>query len=154
MATRSAIGIKHGDRIKAIYAHWDGYIEHNGVILEEFYSDSVAVNKLIANGDVSSLGASVGKKVDFGHRWEDSDYIKVGGTHVAPQCVFYSRDRGEDAPFKSFASESEFANHYNACGSEYFYLYDHGVWYVRMGTRFAFKPLHEELNRVLNQEPA
>ena len=30
MATRSAIGIKHGDRVKGVYCHWDGYPEQIG----------------------------------------------------------------------------------------------------------------------------
>ena len=66
---------------------------------------------------------------------------------AAEQCTFYTRDRGEDAPFKSFSSEEEFVDHYEHCGSEYFYLYDHGVWYVR-AYRGEFKPLHELLAKV------
>ena len=60
MATRSAIGIRHGDVIKGIYAHWDGYVECNGRILFENYRDSVKVNRLISLGDLSSLGAEIG----------------------------------------------------------------------------------------------
>jgi len=147
MATRSAIGIKHGDRIKAIYCHWDGYLEHNGAILQEFYSNSVDVNKLISMGDVSSLGASVGERVDFGHRWSDDEYIKFGDTHAAPQCIFYSRDRGEDASFHSFDGEAEFVDYYDGSGAELFYLFDNGVWYVKQYQE-DFKPLHEELAKV------
>ena len=154
MATRSAIGIKHGTVIKAVYCHWDGYMEHNGVILNEFYSNSVDVNRLIATGDVSSLGAQVGEKIDFGHRWEDTDYIKVGETHVAPQCTFYSRDRGEDAPFCTFQTETDFVDHYDGCGAEFYYLYDHGVWYVSQHHQNNFQPLHEVLNKETEQETA
>jgi hypothetical protein len=35
MSTRSAIGIRYGTIIKAVYCHWDGYVEHNGAILQE-----------------------------------------------------------------------------------------------------------------------
>lgn len=148
MATRSAIGIKHGDRVKGIYAHWDGYIEHNGVILQEFYSDSVIVNKLIATGDVSSLGATVGEKIDFDTRWSDDQYIKVGETHVSPQCIFYGRDRNEvDAVFKSFDSEDSFVDYYDGSGAEFYYLFDNGVWYVK-SYKSEFKPLHEEIARL------
>ena len=41
MSTRSSIAIKHGDRIKSIYCHSDGYLEYNGRVLLEHYSDSV-----------------------------------------------------------------------------------------------------------------
>ena len=150
MGTRSAIGIKHGDRVKAIYAHWDGYIEHNGQILHEFYSNSVDVNRLIAHGDVSSLGATVGEKVDFGRRWTDEEYIPVGQTHAAPQCIFYSRDRGEDAPHKSFDSEEAFVDFYDGSGAEFYYLFDHGVWYVK-AYQGEFEPLHEELARLAKE---
>ena len=30
MGTRSSIAIKTEDGIKAIYCHWDGYVDHNG----------------------------------------------------------------------------------------------------------------------------
>jgi hypothetical protein len=151
MATRSTIAIKHGDRIKAIYSHWDGYLEHHGVILQAFYSNSVDVNKLIATGDVSSLGATVGEKVDFGRRWTDEEYVPVGETHAAPQCIFYSRDRGEDAPFKSFGSEAEFVDYYDGSGAEFYYLFDNGVWYVK-AYNGDFKPLHEELAKLEKEE--
>ena len=62
MGTRSAIGIKHGDVVKAVYCHWDGYLEHNGLLLARFYDNSVKVNKLISMGDLSSLGASIGDR--------------------------------------------------------------------------------------------
>ena len=47
MATRSCIGIKHGDVIKSVYCHWDGYLDHNGKILLENYKDPFKVQLLI-----------------------------------------------------------------------------------------------------------
>ncbi len=142
MATRSAIGIKHGDRIKAIYCHWDGYVEYVGTALNTYYQDSIKVNRLIAQGDLSSIGADIGEEHDFGAR---AEYLDDG---IATQCTFYGRDRGEThTEFKSFASEEDFVSHFDGCGSEYFYLYDHGVWYVK-SYRGEFKPLHQELVKV------
>ena len=136
MATRSAIGIKHGDRIKAVYCHWDGYVEHVGLCLHTYYQSSVKVNNLISMGDISGIGADIGEKHEFGNR---AEYLPDG---CARECTFYTRDRSEDAPFKSFGSEAEFVDHYEGCSSEYFYLYDHGVWYYCKHNT-AFKPLHE-----------
>ena len=34
MGTRSRIGVMHGDKVKSVYCHWDGYLEHNGQILQ------------------------------------------------------------------------------------------------------------------------
>jgi hypothetical protein len=140
MATRSAIGIKHGNRIKAIYCHWDGYIEHTGAVLNVYYQDSIKVNKLISMGDLSSIGAVIGEEHDFD---ENKEYLPDG---AAEQCTFYTRDRGEDAAFKSFKNETAFVEHYDRCGCEFFYLYDHGVWYVSARGR-VFNPLHELLSK-------
>ena len=152
MATRSAIGIKHGSVIKAVYCHWDGYVEYNGRVLDHFYRDSVKVNNLVALGDLSSLGAEIGTEHDFGGRWTDDQYVPVGdsGFVVAPECTYYSRDRGEDAPFRTFQTEEDFLDHYDHMGAECYYLYDHGVWYVSQNYQNNFKPLHEVLSREMD----
>ena len=59
MGTRSRIGVMHGDKVKSVYCHWDGYLEHNGAILQEHYNSSKA-NFLVALGDISSLGRNIG----------------------------------------------------------------------------------------------
>ena len=154
MATRSTIALEYADgTVDQIYCHWDGYLEHNGAILNEFYSNSVDVNRLIATGDISSLGARVGEKMEFDHRWADSDYIKAGNTYASPQCIFYGRDRGEkETEFMSFNDEQAFLEEYDGRGAEFFYLFDNGVWYVK-SYKGDFKPLHEELARLV-KEPA
>lgn len=139
MATRSAIGIKHGDRIKAVYCHWDGYLEHVGAVLNVYYQDSIKVNKLISMGDLSGIGADIGEEHKFDQR---KDYLDDG---IATECTFYKRDRSEEGvEFKSFDGEEEFMDYYDGCGAEYYYLYDHGVWHVNAYRR-GFEPLHEEL---------
>ena len=141
MATRSAIGIQHGDRIKAVYCHYDGYVEHLGRALHTYYQSSPKVNGLIAQGDMSCIGADIGEKHPFNDRCEYID------EWIATQCTFYGRDRGEDnTDFKSFATETDFLEYYDGCGAEYYYLYDHGVWYVSQNHRNNFKPLHEVLS--------
>ena len=40
MATSSVIGVKQADGgVMAVRCHWDGYPEHIGLILHEFYGD-------------------------------------------------------------------------------------------------------------------
>lgn len=135
MATRSCIGIKHGTVIKSIYAHWDGYLDCNGRILDEHYQNSTKVNKLISMGDVSSLGSEIGEEHEFDARPNDN------------WCTFYGRDRGEKgAEFKTFQTEDEFVEHYAGMAAEYYYLYDNGVWYVKSYSS-EFSPLHEELEK-------
>jgi hypothetical protein len=64
MGTRSRIGVMHGDKVKSIYCHWDGYLDFNGRILQEHY-DSSKANHLVALGDLSSLRANIGEKHAF-----------------------------------------------------------------------------------------
>ena len=134
MGTRSGIAVQHGDKIKAVYCHWDGYLEHNGYILDKFY-DSVKANNLVALGDLSSLGADVGNKHDFGAKTEyleDSEHN--GLTSVSTQCTFYGRDRGETGiEFRVFFSEQAFID---GIDGEYFYLFRDGAWYVSQGKGF------------------
>jgi len=61
MGTRSRIGVMHGDVCKSVYCHWDGYLDHNGRILQEHY-DSARANHLVALGDISSLGRDRGEQ--------------------------------------------------------------------------------------------
>ena len=55
MGTRSSIAIKTEDGIKAIYCHWDGYVDHNGKILKEFYNTEVSKIKSQLNELVSKV---------------------------------------------------------------------------------------------------
>ena len=144
MSTRSSIAIKHGDRIKSIYCHSDGYLEYNGRVLFNHYSDSVKVNKLIAMGDMSMLGREIGEKINF------NAPMQYDENNIAEQCRFYSRDRGEEGvEFKSFDDEAAWVNFYSDC--EYFYLYDHGVWYVK-DYDSDFEPLHQKLTEEQQEQ--
>lgn len=148
MATRSCIGIKHGDRIKAIYCHYDGYLGHVGLALHTYYQDSIKVNKLIAMGDMSGIGADIGEEHSFGQR---KDYLDDG---IATECTFYKRDRAEEGvEFQSFDNEASFIDYYKGTGAEYYYLYDHGVWYVKSYSG-DFDPLHEELAKEAEENNA
>ena len=119
MATRSTIGISHNGIIKAIFCHWDGYLDNNGKILRDYYKDSVKVNNLIALGDLSSLGKEIGEKHDF---------------DKAPrsECNYYGRDRGEEGTeFKVFQNRSDFINQ---IGEGYNYLFENNEWLINCGT--------------------
>ena len=120
MGTRSTIAIQNADgTVTGIYCHWDGYLSHNGRILAENYTTEESVRELIALGDLSSLGETIGKKVDF------DDYDPHEG-----QCVAYGRDRGEiNIDARTYASWSELLEDF---GEEYDYLFVPGQgWEVR-----------------------
>ena len=136
MGTRSTIAIQNEDgTVTGIYTHWDGYLSHNGKILQNHYNTEAAVRELIALGDLSSLGETVGVKVDF------DDYDAHKG-----QCVAYGRDRGETSvDAATFDSHAELIEQ---MGQEYDYLFVPGEgWRVRYfeGWENAEHPLAEAL---------
>ncbi len=128
MSTRSAIGVMHGDKVKAIYCHSDGYLSYVGKVLLNHY-DSPKANHLVAMGDMSMLGKEIGEKINFDARLEyDAD-------HIAKQCRFYKRDRNEsDVDFKVFHNDQEL---FGGIDAEYFYVMRDGVWYVSKGNEWT-----------------
>jgi len=128
MGTRSRIGVMHGDIVKSVYCHWDGYLSHNGAILQEHY-DSVKANQLVALGDLSSLRPNIGEKhafSQFGTDMTSEAYDALYGE----MCTFYGRDRGESGTeWKVAHTFDEFLNQVNDCCGEYYYIMKDGVWY-------------------------
>ena len=148
MATRSTIAIKTEDGIKAIYCHWDGYVDHNGKILKEYYNTTDKVNALLALGDLSSLSTEIGEKHDFDDR----------STHRDEWCTYYGRDRGEDTRTPhTFSNVGEWVESYAESWCEYYYLFDGSDWIVSKGKKdadgcFEFDFLEVEiLKEIVNQ---
>ena len=113
MGTRSRIGVMHGDKLKSVYCHWDGYLSNNGKILQAHY-DSAKANHLVSLGDLSSLGTTIGEKHDFDVRTDC--------------CTFYGRDREETGvDFTVDQSYAEFLS--KDYDYEYYYIMCDGVWY-------------------------
>ena len=126
MGTRSRIGVMHGDKVKSVYCHWDGYLDHNGKILQAHY-DSAKANNLVALGDLSSLRPNIGEKHAFSKH--DTPGIEVR-VHNEDWCSFYGRDRGEkDIEFQVAHTFEEFLEQCYGCGAEYYYIMKDGVWY-------------------------
>jgi len=125
MSTRSTIAKLGKDGIiKAVYCHFDGYLEHNGALLNEHYKDEDKVDKLLEQGDISSLGKDIGIEVDFNKPTFNKE------DDFAYQCKFYHRDRGEDLMFNEFESDIEYIEWANDASNGFIYLYAYGAWYV------------------------
>jgi len=129
MGTRSRIGVMHGDKCKSVYCHWDGYLEHNGRILQEHY-DSAKANHLVSLGDLSALRPEIGDQHPFSQFEVDDmdrdDFIRT----TENMCTFYGRDRGESGvEFRVALTFAEFLEQCNNCGAEYYYIMKDGVWY-------------------------
>jgi len=133
MATRSTIALEYADgTVEQVYCHWDGYLAHNGQMLQEHYSNPFILRDLIDLGDISSLRPTVGTKHAFSQFEVPMDgeaYDKLYGD----MTTFYGRDRGEDGvsakKFKDFADYK--ANHQY---EEYEYIlrsvHGEAVWFV------------------------
>jgi hypothetical protein len=136
MGTRSRIGVMHGDKCKSVYCHWDGYLSHNGKILQEHY-DSAKANHLVALGDIGSLGKHIGEAHPFSQfdiDKDDPDFDKLIALHELAEkedwTTFYARDRGEkDVDFEVSHDFDEFLELCDGTGAEYYYIMRDGVWY-------------------------
>lgn len=120
MATRSNIAIKNSDgTVESVYCHNDGYLENNGKILSEHWTDEAKLRALLSEGQLSSLGEVLGEPHGFGF-----------GDRPDGVCTFYRRDRGEsNVDSQKFQSSAEWLR---AAQQEYNYLFDAaaGRWSV------------------------
>jgi len=145
MGTRSMIAIQnpYNKTVRAVYCHWDGYLEHNGAILQKHYSNSPKVNNLIALGDISSLRPEIGEKHDFSRldsTLPEAEYEALYGN----MTTYYGRDRGETGTeFKVFDTLAKACDHYT--WSDYYYCFKYtkasdyttGEWhYKKAGERW------------------
>jgi len=134
MGTRSRIGVMHGDNVKSVYCHWDGYLEHNGAILQEHY-DSVKANQLVALGDLSSLRPNIGEKHKFSPFDCDELTSEEFEKRYGGMCTFYGRDRGETGTeWKTHTNFVDFFAEVDGSWCEWYYIMRDGVWYV--GNRY------------------
>jgi hypothetical protein len=148
----------HGPIAKSVYCHWDGYLEHNGAILQEHY-DSSKANQLVALGDLSSLRPEIGEKHAFSRLevpMDDEAYDKLYGN----MCTFYGRDRGEqNVEWKVDHTFEDFLDRAKGGGAEFYYIMKDGTWYVGDtygSTALSNKltPLAEALEAVKEEVPA
>ena len=132
MATRSTISLLlPTGQIKTIYAHWDGYLSHNGKILLEHYTTREKIEALLDLGALSVLAESIEKPK--GHSFDKA---------VSGYNVFYGRDRGEDGVEARIYTTFE-----DIPFEEYNYLFKDDVWYVDRGKNGELIPLEEAIKR-------
>jgi hypothetical protein len=149
MSTRSIIGVMHGDNCKAVYCHFDGYLSHNGRILQEHY-DSPKANNLIALGNISSLAPNIGEK----HPFEPTHdmHPKLWERKYGNMTTFYGRDREEEGQeFKTYTSKESLVEHFNNVWAEFCYIMKDGVWYMFDQDNTELRLLSEELAKVTEE---
>lgn len=117
MATRSTIAIQNADgSIDQVYCHWDGYLSHNGAILQTYYNTREQVEKLVRGGGISVLRQTI------------SDEPLSFDDHDSDCTIFYSY-RGERVQVNHFASFEDYERHHQYEEFEYLFTQD-DVWSV------------------------
>ena len=112
MGTRSTIALEFADgTVEQVYCHWDGYLENNGMILKEHYSDPFKLKELLALGGFSSLRETVEETKE----------------------TAYHFSRGEELSINKFKDIADYRE--NVYGEEYDYILcqreGRAVWFVR-----------------------
>ena len=146
MGTRSMIAIQnpYSKDVRAVYCHWDGYLEHNGSILNKHYAASPKVNNLIALGDLSSLRPEIGEKHAFSQFEVRAEEVQAYKKLTENWTTFYMRDREEKGQeFEVSQSFDEFLELCGECGAEYYYIMKDGEWYC--GDTYTHTPLSMSL---------
>ena len=149
MGTRSTIALEFADgTVQQVYCHWDGYLEHNGAILRDHYSDPFVLRDLIDMGDMSSLGKVIGEAHPFSPHSSPEDKALYEAAREAGYCTFYARDRGETGvSAKKFADFEDYRKNHqyeeyeyilrNIDGKAVWFVDDHGKGYVPLTEAFA-----------------
>ena len=132
MGTRSTIALEFADgTVEVVYCHWDGYLEHNGKILQEHYSDPFKLRDLIDQGYISSLRKEIGTKHPFSpHGSEQDELAYHEAVDLGGATTFYARDRGEDLIKEKFVDFQDYLAHHTYEEYEYILRRD-GNWYVK-----------------------
>ncbi|QOI71835.1 hypothetical protein pEaSNUABM47_00351 [Erwinia phage pEa_SNUABM_47] len=112
MSTRSNINVKVGDKYHSVYCHFDGYPSGVGMMLALHYNSQELAEKLVSNGDLSSVYESCEKPE--GHSYD---------TPVKGYCVYYGRDRGEEDTEFSVVDEP-------VCENDFGYVWDGTKWTI------------------------
>ena len=139
MGTRSNIGyINDEGKIRAAYCHYDGYLEHNGRILLDYYTDAAKVKELVELGDMSFLGSKIHPTPGSGHDFDNNENDVT---------VFYGRDRGEnDVAPVTYDTVSKWVNRKDSW-EEYYYLFmpEISTWMVYAVHDKRWKQVTEDL---------
>ena len=73
MGTRSTIAIEKDGKVKAMYCHWDGYLEYNGRMLFDYYNSEEKAEALVNNGYASSLQETI-EEINAGRVHQDPPF--------------------------------------------------------------------------------
>jgi hypothetical protein len=133
MGTRSTIALEFADgTVQQVYCHWDGYLAHNGKMLQEYYSNPFTLRDLIDLGDLSSLRPTIGTKHAFSQFELRAEEVAGFKLLTEDMCTFYGRDRGEELRIRKFANFADYVANHQYEEYEYILRSVNGVatWFV------------------------
>ncbi len=138
MSTRGIIAIEDPDKTcRAIYVHFDMYLDGEGLCLTQHYTTPDRIEKLLALGNLSALGDKLSK--------DDPE------PEAQDVCIAYHRDYGESykAPRVWETADKLLDQASDIYWAEYVYLFRDGEWYFDtpyrpQGWRSVKQTLQEE----------
>jgi len=153
MGTRSTIALEFADgTVQQVYCHWDGYVQHNGKILHQHYSDPFKLRDLIDLGDLSSLRPNIGEQHAFSP-FEVKMPLAEHDALYGEMCTFYARDRGEhNCAAKKFKDYADYVENHHYQEYEYILRQVDGkaVWFV---LKYDYKGNYKPLAKLLAALP-
>lgn len=117
MSTRGVIAIEDSNKTcRAIYVHFDMYLDGGGICLTQHYVTPDRVEKLLALGALSALGDRLS---------EDDPEPEAQST-----CVAYHRDYGAtyEQPDEWESADKLLEQAHHMYWAEYVYLFRNGEW--------------------------
>lgn len=136
MATRCTIAVQDApDRFRTISCSMDGYPAGVGVHLLKYYNTPERIEKLLALGNLISIGANLDK----------SGIVYSPGENQSI-CEPHQANAQDECPWREYNSLDDFFNHSEvACVlNDYIYLYRDGKWYADVPFHhYGWHPLQE-----------
>lgn len=109
MSTRSLIAEKDANgTIRSVYCHYDGYPDHTGRILKEFYDTPEKLTELINLGDFRQLKENIEDIESFTSLGEPWEFNSPDMSYTLQEFIKTGKSRGAD----------------------YLYLFDEGSWKI------------------------
>ena len=161
MGTRSTIALEFADgTVEQVYCHWDGYLAHNGHILQNHYSNPFILRDLIDLGDISSLRPTIGTKHAFSQFELRAEEVAGFKLLTENMTTFYGRDRGETGTsarkfkdYEHFLIDGQWEEYdyilRSVCGEAVWFVSDHDGAYVPLVSAIL-----DEQDRIAQEETA
>lgn len=122
MGTMCVIAAKCKDGYKSISVHYDGYLEGAGALLVRNYNTDAKIRKLLALGDLNSIGPKIGRQFD-----NNDEILHTALSYV--QCIAYHRDCGRPLSTYTAPTIKDLFHHDYYYWADYVYIWDGNDWW-------------------------